>query len=172
MRGRSSHRTPGYPSATRTDPGERTCPLRPDRIRQNVRAALLEQHRGMVDQRDPQLIAVHARRRFRWLDVRNETGGWLRPAGELPSQDIEKAARLRGVGIEEALPVKVPRKRRCAGAILHELYLLTVSVWAGRRSTSDLIGHQLRLDVTRSSARFNRSQRYWINSAVDVDRRG
>ena len=100
------------PAAARTDPGERTGPLRPDRIGQNVGAALLKQHRGMVDQRDPQLIAFHARRRFRWLDVRNETGGWLRPAGELPSQDIEKAARLRGVRIEEALPVKVLRKRR------------------------------------------------------------
>ena len=81
---------------------------------------MLEQQRGMVDQRDPELIAFHARWRFRWLDVRNESGRWLRPAGELPSYDVEKAARLRRFRIEEALTVKVPRKRRCAGALLHE----------------------------------------------------
>src|SRR5580704_3280716 len=115
MRGRSSHHS-RLPVAARTDRGERTGPLRPDRIGQNMGVALLEQQRGMVDQRNPQLIACHAGWRLRRLYVRNETCGWLRPAGELPSQDIEKAARLRGVRVEEELPVKVPRKRWCAGA--------------------------------------------------------
>src|SRR5580658_9633742 len=95
------------PSAARTDPGERTCPLRPDRIRQNVGVGLLEQHGGMVDQRDAQLIAVHPRRGFRLLYIRYESRGRLRPAGELPSQGIEKAASLRRMRIEETLPVKV-----------------------------------------------------------------
>ena len=48
-------------------------------------------------ERDLQLIALYASRRFRWLDIGNETGGALRAAGELPSQSIEKAARLRRV---------------------------------------------------------------------------
>src|SRR5438105_6514668 len=58
--------------AERADCGKRTCPLRPDRIRQNIDSTLLEQERGMVDQRNPQLIAFHRRRWFRRLDVRNE----------------------------------------------------------------------------------------------------
>ena len=49
-------------------------------IGQDVEAALLEQDRGMVDQRDAQGVAFHARRRFGWLDVRNETGRSV-PAG-------------------------------------------------------------------------------------------
>ncbi len=68
----------------------------------------------MVDQRDAKLIAVHAGRRLRLLDIRDETGRWLRPAGELPSQEIQKTAHLGSVGIEKAFPVKVLRKRRCA----------------------------------------------------------
>src|SRR5437867_12406505 len=103
--------------AARADRGKRTCPRRLDRIGQNVDSALLEQQRGMVDQRNLQLIAFHARRRFRWLYIRNEAGGRFGPAGELPSQGIEKTARLRRVRIEEPLSVKVPRKWRWAGAI-------------------------------------------------------
>ena len=119
------------PAAARTDRGERTCAVGPDRIGQNVEVALLEQHRGMVDQRNPQLSAFNARRRLGLLHVRNETGGWLRPAGELPSQNIEKAARRGGVGIEEALPVKVPRKWQCAAGMLHR-FLFTHSFRAGQ----------------------------------------
>ena len=81
------------PAAARTNHGERTCPLRPDRIGQNVGAALLEQHGGVVDQRNLQLVCFYAERRFRLHDVRNETGRRLRPAGQLPSQDVEEAAR-------------------------------------------------------------------------------
>lgn len=98
--------------AARANPGKRTCTIRPDRIRQNVDSALLEQQRGMVDQRNPQLIPLHISGRFRWLNVRNEAGGRLRPAGQLPPKDIEKAARLRGVRIEEALSIEMLRKRR------------------------------------------------------------
>ena len=68
----------------------------------------------MVDQRDTKLTPVHASRRFRLLDVRNETGRWLRPSGELPSQGIQKTAHPRRVRIEKALAVKVLRKQRCA----------------------------------------------------------
>ena len=48
------------PAAAWADPGKRTRPPRPDRIGQDVDAALLEQQRGMVDHRHPQLIAFHA----------------------------------------------------------------------------------------------------------------
>ena len=95
-----------FAPAPRTDPGERTRPFRPDRIGQNVGTRLLEQHGGMVDQRDPQLVAFHAGRRFGWLDVGNETRRWLRPAGELPSQDVEKAARLGASGLKKRFPSK------------------------------------------------------------------
>src|SRR5258708_2677553 len=101
-----------HAAAARADGGKRTCPLGPDRIGQNIDSALLEQKRGMVDQRNRELIAIHGRRRFGWLDVRNEAGGWLRPCGELPSQDVENAAGLRRVRIEEALSVEMPGKRR------------------------------------------------------------
>jgi hypothetical protein len=81
----------------------------------------------MVDQRNPQLIAFRASRWFGWPYVINETGGWLPAAGEFHAHGIEKAARLRGIRIEEALPVKVLRKRRCAGAMLHEpLFYLAI----------------------------------------------
>src|ERR1017187_5194143 len=80
----------------------------------------------------PQMSVFHARRRLGWLHVANETGAWLRPAGELPPQDIEKAAHLGSVGIEEALPVKVPRKWQCAGGMLHR-FLFTHSFRAGWR---------------------------------------
>ena len=46
-------------------------------------------------------------------------------AGQLPSQDIEEAPRLRCVGIEESFAVEMLWKRRRAGSVLHDLYLLT-----------------------------------------------
>jgi len=66
----------------------------------------------MVDQRNAQIVAFHARRRPRRLYVWNKTGGWFAPGGELPSQRIEKARSLRRVWIEETLPVKMPGERR------------------------------------------------------------
>ena len=99
-------------AAARTNPGKRTGPLRPDRIGQNVDAALLKQQRGVVDERYAQLMTFDARGRFRWLNVRNEAGGRFRPARELPSQDIEKTARLRRARVEEALLVEMLWKRR------------------------------------------------------------
>ena len=68
------------PAAARTDRGERTGPLRPDRIGQNVDAALLEQQRGMVDQRNPQLIAFHARTAVS-IALRPKRNGRMAPAG-------------------------------------------------------------------------------------------
>ena len=100
------------PAAARTNRGERTCPLRPDRIGQNVDAALLKQQRGVVDERYPQLMALNEGGRFRWLNVRNEARGWFPQARQLPSQDIESPARLRRIRIEEPPPVKMPWNRR------------------------------------------------------------
>ena len=83
---------PRLPASAGTDPGEWTGPLRPDRVSQDVGITMLEQYRRVVDQGHPQIIAFHARRRFRLLYVRNETGGWLGSAGE-PSSAGHLASR-------------------------------------------------------------------------------
>ena len=44
---------PRGPAAPGTDEAQRAGPLRPDRIGQEMKAALLQQHAGMVDQRHP-----------------------------------------------------------------------------------------------------------------------
>jgi hypothetical protein len=90
----------------------------------------------MIDQRNPQLIVFHAGRRFRWLNVSKKAGGRFAPAGELPSQGIEKAARLGRVRIKEALPVKMPWKRPWAG-MLHESSF-THSFQRGERNAGPL----------------------------------
>ena len=69
----------------------------------------------MVHQSGSQSAAFHTAGRYGWLDVRNETGRRFRPAGQLPSEDIEKPARLRSIRIVEALSVKV---------LLHEVIIL------------------------------------------------
>ena len=73
MRGRCSQATPGCRWRLGPNP-KGTCPLGPDGVRQNVAAVLLEQHGGMVDQRNPQSAAFHASRRYRRPYVRDEAG--------------------------------------------------------------------------------------------------
>ena len=97
------------PAAARTGPGKWTGAFRPDRVGQHVETALLQEHRGMVDQRNPALVPIHERGWFRRRNVPHEGGG-AGTAGKLPSQHIEKPARLRRTGIVEALSVKVLRK--------------------------------------------------------------
>jgi hypothetical protein len=99
-----------HPAAARTDGGEWTGALAPDGIGQDVKTALLEEHCGVVDQGNVEPAAFDAGRRFRLAHVRNETGRRLGAGGELPSQEIEKAAGRGAAGIEEALPVEVDRK--------------------------------------------------------------
>ena len=98
--------------AARTDPGERTCPRRPDRIGQDVDSALLQQHRGMVDQRNPQLVAFHRDGGFDGSTSETKRADGSGRLVSLPPKDIEKAARLRGARIEEALSIEMLRKRR------------------------------------------------------------
>ena len=78
--------------------------------------------------------------RYGWLDVRNETGRRLRPAGQLPSERVKKPGRLRSIRIVEALSVKVLRK---SGSLVpscmnHHLYKIAdmktqaaATLWCG-----------------------------------------
>ena len=114
---------PGYSRfspAPRTYPGQRTRSFGPNWVRQNVGTPLLKEHGRVVHQSGSQSAAFHAAGRYGLLDVRNETGRRFRPAGQLPSEDIKKPGRLRSIRIVEALSVKVLRKSRVAGALLHE----------------------------------------------------
>ena len=67
-------------AAARTDPGERTGPLRPDGIGQDVEAALLEQHSGMVDERDVEGSRL-PRKRAAWMARRPQRNGGRVPGG-------------------------------------------------------------------------------------------
>src|SRR5690348_7969112 len=99
-----------YSPAPRAYPGERTRSFGPDRVRQNIAAALLKEQRGMIDERGSQSAAVDTARRFGWLDIGNEAGRPFRPGAEFPSQGIQIPGRLRGIRIVKALSVKVFRK--------------------------------------------------------------
>lgn len=100
---------PGYSrfsAAPRTYPGQRTGSFGPNRVRRNVGTPLLKEHGRVIHQSDSQSAAFDAAGRYGLLDVRNETGPRLRPAGQLPSQRIKKPGRLRSIRIVEALSVK------------------------------------------------------------------
>ena len=73
----------------------------------------------MVHQSGSQPVAFHAGGGMDGSTSEMKAGGRFRPAGQLPSEDIEKAARLRSIRIVEALSVEVLRKWRVAG-IGHE----------------------------------------------------
>ena len=51
-------------AAARTNGRKRTCPNRPDGIRQDMDLPLLQEPSGMIDQRNPQLSAFHGGWRF------------------------------------------------------------------------------------------------------------
>ena len=76
-----------------------------------MKAALLEQDRGVVDERDAEGIGCDGGGRLGWSDVGNEREAGFTAAGEFPAQRIEKTAGLRGVRIEEALAVEVDNRR-------------------------------------------------------------
>lgn len=77
----------------------------------------------MVHQGRSQSAAFYTAGRYGLFDVRNETGRPFRPAGQLPSKNIEQAKRLRSIRIAEALPVKVFRKLRATATLRHESLL-------------------------------------------------
>src|SRR5689334_14537259 len=106
--------------APRACPGHRTGSFGPQRVRQNVGTALLKEHGRVIHKSGPQSTAFYAADRYRLLDVRNEARRRLRPAGQLPAEGTKKPCRLRGTRIVEALSVKVLRKSRVAGTLLHE----------------------------------------------------
>ena len=120
MGGRSSQDTPGFLPAPRTYPGQRARSFGPNRVRQNVGTPLLKEHGRVVHQSDSQSAAFHTAGRYGWLDVRNEAGRRFRPAGQLPSERVEKPGRLRSIRIVEALSVKVLRKSQGACTLFHE----------------------------------------------------
>ena len=51
-------RQPGRMVALRADEGERADPLRPDRVGEDVQAAVLDQQGGVVDVGDPQFLSL------------------------------------------------------------------------------------------------------------------
>ena len=107
------------PLPPRTDRRQRTRPLRPDRVRQNMQPALLQQHRRMIDQRHPQSRPLDPGRRLRLLDIVNKTRGSLRSARHHPSQSAKQSRRRGSPRIEKPLPVKVNRKF-CHSTLFHE----------------------------------------------------
>src|SRR5215469_7815895 len=111
----------GVPMPRRSEERKRTGAFRPDRISQNVRSGLLDEHRGMVNQRNTQLIARNIRWRLRGTNVSNETGRWFPAAGKLPSQDIGECTHLRSIRIEEPFTVEMTRK-----VMPHQFHLCTV----------------------------------------------
>src|ERR1700733_14227204 len=92
-------RRPRFSLPPWTCPGQRTCAFGPNRVGQNVRAPLLKEHCRVVDQSGSESAAFDAARRYGGLDVRDETGRWFRPSGQLPSKNIEKPECLRSVRI-------------------------------------------------------------------------
>ena len=99
----------GIPSPPWTDSGQRTRPLGPDWIRQDVEAVLLQQDGRMIDERDSELISYHVGRRNRLRDIRHEARRWFNTAGQLPAQQVQVTARRSAIRIEIAFPVEVIR---------------------------------------------------------------
>lgn len=90
----------------------RTGPVGPDRICQNIESTDLDQHRGMADHGDPQILALDTRQRpslpFRQLDL-------LGPAStltfELPAHDGGKAEGHDTARIEKTGSIKMVGNR-------------------------------------------------------------
>ena len=74
----------------------------------------------MIHQSGSQSAAFDTPGRYGLLDIRNEAGRGLRPAAQLPSEHVDKPGRLPGIGIVEALSVKVLRKFRFACVLVDQ----------------------------------------------------
>jgi hypothetical protein len=61
----------------------------------------------MIDNGDSQLAVADGGGRLSLADIVDERRRPRREAGELPAQEIEKASRLRSIGIEEPPSVKM-----------------------------------------------------------------
>ena len=64
----------GRATAARADPLKRAGAFGPDRVGEDVGAALLKQDGGVVDERDSEFVTFDAEGRLRWDNVRNEAG--------------------------------------------------------------------------------------------------
>ncbi len=115
---------PRRAQSSRTGPRNGACSLRPDRVRQDVHAVLLQQHRRVIDERDAQLRAFHPGGRSRGNNIVHEAARWFAPARQLPLDYIAETSRLRRFRIEESLAVKV-RRKACDGGVSVHAFLLT-----------------------------------------------
>ncbi|CRP11100.1 hypothetical protein PAERUG_P18_London_17_VIM_2_04_10_02600 [Pseudomonas aeruginosa] len=110
-------RQPGRMVALRADEGERADPLRPDRVGEDVQAAVLDQQGGVVDVGDPQFFAagalVHPWRRCR---RRQGEPRALRRAVPLPLEQVAQALVRGRLDIAETFAVEMVRRRTLIGA--------------------------------------------------------
>jgi hypothetical protein len=105
----------------------------------------------VVHQSGSQSRAIHSARGYGLLDVGDEPGRMFRPAGQLPSEEVTKSARLRSVRIVETLSVKVLRKSNVACTVVHKslfiytqaasLMLMSVSHDAQRAGHTEIPPH-------------------------------
>ena len=92
----------------------------------------------MVHYSGSQSAIFHTAGRSGWLDVRNETGRRLRPAGQLPSEGRNKAGRLGSIGIVEEPSVKMLRKHHRTQQSRNGNVWPTITSLSGCNGTLDL----------------------------------
>ncbi len=98
----------------------------------------------MIHESGPQFPSFYSVGWHGLLDVRNETGRRFRPAGELPSQSIEKPSGLGSIRIVKTPSVKVLRKSRVACTLRHESPFIREKV---RLARADARGQQFRFEL-------------------------
>ena len=99
---------------------------------------LLQQDRGMIDERDTEGVALDGPGRDGGHNIVQKCRRSLRAAGELPAYDVEKSTRLRRGWIEEALAIEMFRIRQ-------NLYLCTAftSCSSGQNHDCDMLRSKL-----------------------------
>ncbi len=120
-----------FPGYARVSPSPRTCPrdwtgsVRPHRVGQNSAAAMLKQHRRMVHQGGSECAAFQLSRRSARVDIHNERGRRLRPAGQFPPEDIEQSGSAPPIWIVETLSVEVLLESRTPDVLLDRIQMLS-----------------------------------------------
>ncbi len=102
------HPDAGRPVTGRPDPGDRADAAGPDRVRQDVGAAGLEECGRVIDERYAHV--GHARRGPRSGRGRGPAAPWARVAGRHPPDEIEKAPCIE-LRVVKAAAVEVVRAR-------------------------------------------------------------
>ncbi len=90
-----------------TRPGKGTGAKGPNRIREDVESAGLDENGGVIDDGDAQSGTVDAGRWNGGHDVGDEVWGTLGAAGEFPTDDAGQAERAAAIGVGEAFTVEV-----------------------------------------------------------------